>query len=94
VRPKFLDMARSEGGSYPDAFPYRQRVVLLHQRVDGADVALFCMYVQEYGPHCPAPNRCVLFVCGAAALVGVAHCLLAWPPVAACWVCGARGVAA
>jgi len=59
VRPKFLETFQKEQGGYPDAFPYRQRVLLLYQRMDGVDVCLFCMYVQEYGPECPAPNRWV-----------------------------------
>jgi hypothetical protein len=57
VRPKFLEAFAREPGGYPDAFPYRQRVLLLYQRIDGVDVCLFCMYVQEYGPDCPPPNR-------------------------------------
>lgn len=57
VRPKFLEAFAPQPGGYPDAFPYRQRVLLLYQRMDGVDVALFCMYVQEYGPDAPPPNR-------------------------------------
>jgi E1A/CREB-binding protein len=57
VRQKFMETFQKEPGGYPDAFPYRQRVALLYQRTDGVDVCLFCMYVQEYGPDCPAPNR-------------------------------------
>jgi len=59
VRQKFMELFQREPGGYPDAFPHRQRVLLLYQRVDGVDVCLFCMYVQEYGPDCPAPNRWV-----------------------------------
>ena len=57
MRPKIVEMAAAEGKQYPGEFPYRQRVLLLYQRTDGVDVCMFCMYVQEYGADCPAPNR-------------------------------------
>eukprot|EP00775_Hariotina_reticulata_P012625 gene12625-12755_t len=55
VKPKFYESFRGDG--YPEAFIYRQRVVILFQKIDGVDVALYCMYVQEYGNDCPPPNR-------------------------------------
>ncbi len=33
------------------------QVILLFQRMDGVDVCLYCLYMQEYGDNCPAPNR-------------------------------------
>ena len=33
------------------------QVILLFQRMDGADVCLYCLYMQEYGDDCPSPNR-------------------------------------
>ena len=33
------------------------QVILLFQRMDGVDVCLYCLYMQEYGDDCPAPNR-------------------------------------
>lgn len=33
------------------------QVLLLFQRMDGVDVCLYCLYMQEYGDDCPAPNR-------------------------------------
>ena len=31
---------------------------MLFQQQDGVDVCLYCIYVQEYGEDCPAPNKC------------------------------------
>ena len=60
VKQKFYDAFKGDG--YPEAFIYRQRVIILFQKVDGVDVALYCMYVQEYGNDCPAPNRNVVYL--------------------------------
>lgn len=60
VKPRFGDAFKGDG--YPEAFIYRQRVILLYQKTDGVDVALYCMYVQEYGPECAPPNRNVVYL--------------------------------
>ncbi|KDD71486.1 histone acetylation protein, partial [Helicosporidium sp. ATCC 50920] len=54
VQARFLEAFGPEGA--PDAFCYKQKVMLLFQTLDGVDVCLFCMYVQEYGADAPAPN--------------------------------------
>jgi hypothetical protein len=38
-------------------FPYRQKVFMLFQEVQGVDICIFSMYVQEYGKDSPEPNR-------------------------------------
>lgn len=47
---------------YSARYPYRQRVVLLFQRIDGVDVAVFALYVQEFGPDAPPPNTNSVYI--------------------------------
>ena len=43
----------------PTQFPFTSKAVSLFQRIDGVDVLLFVIYLQEYGPDSPGPNsRC------------------------------------
>ncbi|CAF5074773.1 unnamed protein product, partial [Rotaria magnacalcarata] len=44
------------GSQIPAGYPYRTKAVFAFQEIDGIDVVLFGMHVQEYDSRCPGPN--------------------------------------
>ena len=50
-------IAEKVPASFDAAGPVPAQVIVLFQQQDGVDVCLYCIYVQEYGEDCPAPNR-------------------------------------
>jgi len=55
VKPQFADTFAAQG--YPRAFEYKQKVLLLFQELEGVDMCLYCLYLQEYGDDAPKGNR-------------------------------------
>lgn len=47
---------------YPDEYEFTTRAIFAWQEIDGVDVCVFGMHVQEYGDDCPEPNKQVVYL--------------------------------
>lgn len=52
----------ADGYILPRFIPYRQKCIILFQRIQGNDICLFCLYVQEFDENCPEPNRSRVYI--------------------------------
>eukprot|EP00605_Chrysophyceae_sp_TOSAG23-4_P000433 GSChrysophyteH1.ASY1.ANO1.490.1 assembled CDS len=46
----------------PKYLEYKQKCLLLFQNIEGVDVCLFSLYVQEFGQNCPEPNKSCVYI--------------------------------
>ncbi len=53
VKPR---LKKHFGTQVPEGYPYRTKAIFAFQEIDGVDVVLFGMHVQEYDSRSPAPN--------------------------------------
>jgi hypothetical protein len=54
--------AATKSGGYAAEYPFKSKALFLFQRLDGIDVLLFVMYVQEYDADCPPPNNRQVYI--------------------------------
>ncbi|KAJ3709088.1 hypothetical protein LUZ61_012793 [Rhynchospora tenuis] len=61
VKPIFSEFFKEE--EYPTCLPYKSKALALFQKIDGVEVLLFTMFVQEFGAECEFfPNQRSVYI--------------------------------
>jgi hypothetical protein len=55
-------MKTKNGNCVPNSLAFRQKFILVFQKIDGIDVSVFSLIVQEFDKHCPSPNTSTVHV--------------------------------
>lgn len=56
------NLQTEDSNKVPQYMNYQQKCILLFQNIDGVDVCLFCLYVQEFDENCPPPNKSLVYI--------------------------------
>lgn len=56
------NLPTSDGYRVQPTLMFKQKCLLLFQNIDGIDVCLFCLYVQEFDEQCPEPNKSKVYI--------------------------------
>ena len=60
--PMLQNLMTADGNELPKFLEYKQKCILLFQNIEGVDICLFSLYVQEFGVQCPAPNKGCVYI--------------------------------
>eukprot|EP00606_Chrysophyceae_sp_TOSAG23-5_P000811 GSChrysophyteH2.ASY1.ANO1.1617.1 assembled CDS len=56
------NLMSQDGNQLPKYLEYKQKCILLFQNIEGVDICLFSLYVQEFGANCPEPNKSTVYI--------------------------------